>query len=185
MLPNWHYLIRIYNIAWILKILPPPCYYHNATLAAMGLSRNYEVSQEKNKCSLSEHGWDLKIISKKKMHCCYSVAIHVHFLYHPCSHRPLRNPLCAQDGAGGTPWGSGAASAESRIHPAKRDRCFPPPIAERQRLPNVGIFYWFLALFLSLCITQVVPIMSLLKSSHSKIFANRFLYSAFLYCHIP
>ena len=29
--------------------------------------------------------------------------------------------------------------AESCTHPAKRDRCFPPPIAERQRLPNVGI----------------------------------------------
>ena len=45
----------------------------------------------------------------------------------------------AQSGAGGTPWGPGAASAESCTHPAKRDRCFPPPIAERQRLPNVGI----------------------------------------------
>ena len=44
-----------------------------------------------------------------------------------------------QTGAGGTPWGPGAASAESCTHPAKRDRCFPPPIAERQRLPNVGI----------------------------------------------
>ena len=47
----------------------------------------------------------------------------------------------AQGGAGGTPWGPGAASAESCTHPAKRDRCFPPPIAERQRLPNVGIIY--------------------------------------------
>ena len=35
--------------------------------------------------------------------------------------------------------GPGAASAESCTHPAKRDHCFPPPIAERQRLPNVGI----------------------------------------------
>ena len=42
-------------------------------------------------------------------------------------------------GDGGTPWGPGAASAESCTHPAKRDRCFPPPIAVRQRLPNVGI----------------------------------------------
>ena len=42
-------------------------------------------------------------------------------------------------GAGGPPWGPGAASAESCTHPAKRDDCFPPPIAERQRLPNVGI----------------------------------------------
>ena len=44
----------------------------------------------------------------------------------------------AQGGAGGTPRGPGA-EAESCTHPAKRDRCFPPPIAERQRLPNVGI----------------------------------------------
>ena len=48
-------------------------------------------------------------------------------------------PVSAQSGAGGTPWGPGAASAESCTHPAKRDRSFPPPIAERQRLPNVGI----------------------------------------------
>ena len=41
----------------------------------------------------------------------------------------------AQGGAGGT----GATSAESCTHPAKRDRCFPPPIVERQWLPNVGI----------------------------------------------
>ena len=30
--------------------------------------------------------------------------------------------------------------AESCTHPGKRDRCFLPPIAERQRLPNVGNF---------------------------------------------
>ena len=47
--------------------------------------------------------------------------------------------LSTLSGAGGTRWGPGAASAESCTHPAKRDRCFPPPIAERQRLPNVGI----------------------------------------------
>ena len=46
--------------------------------------------------------------------------------------------LSAQDGAGATPWGPGA-EAESCTHPAKRDRSFPPPIAERKRLPNVGI----------------------------------------------
>ena len=40
--------------------------------------------------------------------------------------------LSAQGVAGGTPWGLGAASAESCTHPAKRDRCFPPPIAERE-----------------------------------------------------
>ena len=49
----------------------------------------------------------------------------------------LRDPLHAQGGAGGG--GAGATSTESCTHPAKRDRCFPPPIAERQRLPNVGI----------------------------------------------
>ena len=46
----------------------------------------------------------------------------------------------AQGGAGGTPWGPGA-EAESCTHPAKHDRCFTPPIAERQRLPNLGIDY--------------------------------------------
>ena len=56
-----------------------------------------------------------------------------------CFHRPLKNSLHRVAGAGGTPWGPGAASGESCTHPAKRDRCFPPPIAERQRLPNVGI----------------------------------------------
>ena len=35
--------------------------------------------------------------------------------------------------------GDQAASAESCTHPAKRDHRFPPPIAERQRLPNVRI----------------------------------------------
>ena len=35
--------------------------------------------------------------------------------------------------------GGQAASAESCIHPAKRDHRFLPPIAERQRLPNVRI----------------------------------------------
>ena len=32
-----------------------------------------------------------------------------------------------------------AASAENCIHPAKSESCFPPPIAERQRLPNARI----------------------------------------------
>ena len=35
--------------------------------------------------------------------------------------------------------GGQAASAESCTHPAKRDHRFPPPIAERRRLPNVRI----------------------------------------------
>ena len=67
----------------------------------------------------------------EKIECCYNAAIHVNFPHHLYSHRPA--------GDGGTPWWPGAASAESCTHPAKRDRCFPPPIAERQRLPNVGI----------------------------------------------
>ena len=32
--------------------------------------------------------------------------------------------------------------ARSCYHPAKCDRCFPPPIAKRQRLPNVRIDVW-------------------------------------------
>ena len=35
--------------------------------------------------------------------------------------------------------GGQAASAENCTHPAKRDHRFPPPIAERERLPNVRI----------------------------------------------
>ena len=38
--------------------------------------------------------------------------------------------------------GGQAASAESCTQPAKRDHRFPPPIAERQRLPNVRIGDW-------------------------------------------
>ena len=64
---------------------------------------------------------------------CYNAAIHANFPHHLYSHRP--------GGDGGTPLGPGAASAESCTHPAKRDRCFSPPIVERQRLPNVGIQY--------------------------------------------
>ena len=68
---------------------------------------------------------------RKEVKCGYNAAIHVNVPHHLYSHRP--------GGDGGTPWGPGAASAESCTHPAKHDRCFPPPIAERQRLPNVGI----------------------------------------------
>ena len=49
-----------------------------------------------------------------------------------CAHRVA---LAALGGGGG----GGGASAESCTHPAKRDHRFPPPIAERQRLPNVRI----------------------------------------------
>ena len=45
----------------------------------------------------------------------------------------------AHGGTGGTPWGPGAASAESCTHLAKRDHCLHPQIAERRWLPNVGI----------------------------------------------
>ena len=36
-------------------------------------------------------------------------------------------------------WGAGAVSAEICIHAVEHNHCFPPPISERQRLPNVGI----------------------------------------------
>ena len=47
--------------------------------------------------------------------------------------------LCAHRVALAVLRGGQAASAESCTHPAKRDHRFPPPIAERQRLPNVRI----------------------------------------------
>ena len=71
------------------------------------------------------------------MQCRLSAAIYVNFPLFSSAAPEL--PVSAQSGAGGTPWGPGAASVESCTHPAKRDRCFPPPIGERQRLPNVGI----------------------------------------------
>ena len=77
------------------------------------------------------------------MQCRCSAAIYVNFSHHLCSHRPLRNSLHRVSLAvlRGRP---GAASAESCTHPARRDRCFPPSIAERQRLPNAGIYIkWF------------------------------------------
>ena len=80
----------------------------------------------------------------------------------------------AQGGAGGTPWGPGAASAESCTHPAKRDRCFPPPIAERQRLPNVGgsplgatwweTFHWGLTCIKRLTTGELTPNKALSKN---------------------
>ena len=61
--------------------------------------------------------------------------------------------------------GGQAASAESCTHPAKRDHRFPPPIVERQRLPNVRIDMppgkWGLYLFpeiASICELHVVLI---------------------------
>ena len=51
--------------------------------------------------------------------------------------------------------GGQAASAESCTHPAKRDHRFPPPIAERQRLPNVRIdFQW--PHFLNDCLVAIL-----------------------------
>ena len=69
----------------------------------------------------------------------------------------------AQGGAGGIPWGPGAASAESCTHPAKRDRCFPPPIAERQRLPNVGIYVKITQYFVHITVFKLTlrPILAL------------------------
>ena len=73
------------------------------------------------------------------MQWCCNTAIYVNFPHHLDMFSSAVLDFSAQSGAGGTPWGSGVASAESCTHPAKRDRCFPPAIAERQRLPNVGI----------------------------------------------
>ena len=39
------------------------------------------------------------------MQCCYSAAFHINCPHHLCSCRSFRNRLCAQGGAGGTPWG--------------------------------------------------------------------------------
>ena len=50
-----------------------------------------------------------------------------------------RMVVCAHRVALAVLRGGQAASAESCTHPAKRDHRFPPPIAERQRLPNVRI----------------------------------------------
>ena len=63
------------------------------------------------------------------------LSVYVNFPYHFSSAVP---EFSAPSGAGGTPWGPGAASAESCTHPAKRGRCFLPPIAERQRIAKCG-----------------------------------------------
>ena len=50
---------------------------------------------------------------------------------------------------------AGAVSTESCISPAKRDRGFPPPIAERQRLPNVRIISTAIDSSIVLCRCEV------------------------------
>ena len=92
----------------------------------------------------------LRIILKK-MQCRRSAAIYVNLPHHLCFHQPPRNSLHRA-----AVWGPGAASAERCTHPAKRDCCFPPPIAERQWLPNVGIDQaWILCLSLiRICIVS-------------------------------
>ena len=114
----------------------PPYCYPNLTLVAVSLTRKPCSSIKKNNC-LSEHGWDLKKLILRNIQCRSSADMYV-----------ISRIICAligccgtqlQGGAGGTRWGPGVASAESCTHPTKRDRCFPPPLAERQRLPNVGI----------------------------------------------
>ena len=72
--------------------------------------------------------------------CCYRVTIYVNF---PHSYNIIINckVVCAHMVAMAVLRGGQAASAESFTHPAKRDHRFPPPIAERQPLPNVRIMH--------------------------------------------
>ena len=134
-----------------MTILPPPCYYTNLTLVAVGLSSKLWSFITKIKTTAyykNMVGIKKKLI--KKILCCYSAAIHVNFLHLLIGRSGI---LCVQRMAlvvlrrGQEPLpqtppfvqGEFAASAESCTHPTKRDHCFPPPIAESQRLPNVGI----------------------------------------------
>ena len=118
----------------ILKVLPSPCFYPNfyPIVSSYRLVRQTMKFHKKKITAYYQNTVGIrKYFYRKEMICCYNAAIHVNFLHHLYSHWP--------GGDGVTPWGPGAASAESCTHPAMRDRCFPPPIAERQRLPNVGI----------------------------------------------
>ena len=53
--------------------------------------------------------------------------------------------------------GGQAASAESCTHPAKRDHRFPPPVAERQRLPNVRMNQLAPCCVLALMMIKISP----------------------------
>ena len=75
---------------------------------------------------LSEHVWDYEIILKKNamsLQCRYLCKFPASSMF---SSAAPEFSAVLRGGQG--PW---AASAESCTHPAKRDRCFPPPIAER------------------------------------------------------
>ena len=90
----------------------------------MGLSSKLWSFVRKNICLLSEHSWDQKYFYRKNkmlLQCSYSCKFPASSIF---SSADWRYPV----------------EAESCTHPAKRDRCFPPPIAERQRLPNMGNF---------------------------------------------
>ena len=65
----------------------------------------------------------------EKIQCCYCVAIHANFPHH------LMFSSAAPK----------SSSAESYTHPPKRDRWFPHPIAERQRLPKCGNYWQVMA----------------------------------------
>ena len=106
-------------------------------LAAVGLSSETTKFHKKKMTILLEHVWDWEVVLKKN-----AMSLQPYYLCKFPASSMLSSAapeFSVQGVAGGTPWGPGAASAESCTHPAKRDRCFPPPIAERQRLPNVGI----------------------------------------------
>ena len=96
-----------------------------------------QFHKKTNNCLLSEHRWNLKPIILKR----YNVVVAPIFMLISriidvligCSGTQV------QGDTGVIAWGPRAASAESCTHPAKRDGCFPPPITERWRLPNMGI----------------------------------------------
>ena len=105
-------------------------FYPNLTLAVVGLSSE-TFKLHKKMTVVSEHVWDYEIILKKN-----AMSLQCRYLCKFPASSILSSTVpqfSAQGGAGGTPWGPGVlpASAESCTHPAKRDRCFPPPIAER------------------------------------------------------
>ena len=54
-------------------------------------------------------------------------------------HGANMGPISGRQDPGGPHVGPMNFAIWGCTYPAKRDRCFPPPIAERQRLPNVGI----------------------------------------------
>ena len=90
LLPNWHYLIDIYNISsyWNFD--------HISLLLSHRLSQrqklwacppNHEVSQEKI-TAYYQNTVGIKKYFYRKIKCCYNASIHVIFPHHQYCHRP-------------------------------------------------------------------------------------------------